>query len=534
MSNPCHTKNTRPQPGQLKVVVIGGGATGCAVARDLCLRGFSVTLIEYGDLGSGSSSRFHGMLQSGARYAVSDTAYAAECMRERQIVASLCPSAVEQTDGLFISLPEDPPQFADLFYSGCQAAQIPVEELAPEEVSNQEPALSRSVVRAFSVPDAAIHSWRLVNLLADDIRHYGGCVLTRHQVTGIERQGSNVTAVTACSQEGGKELIFADAVVNATGPWAGRIARLGGGVVDLQLTKGSILVFAHRFVKRAINRCRPPTSHDIMVPTGTVSLFGTTSEVVDSPDVTVVRPAEIQELLDNAESFFPGIRERRILRAWAGVRPLVKPESWESGKPLPRRHSVIHHASHGLNGFFTVSGGSLTTHRSMAEDVVNQVCRHLGINLPCRTATTPLVSSRSASFYHLSWSPTANHQIYEDRGESQPALCECEAVDRSDVEKLISEKGIEHLHDIRRRLRVGFGPCQGSFCGCRLANLIAQHSHNPISMEELTRFWTERLKGSIHVAWHDQARQILLSDTIYRGTMGLQLYDRVMPSDEQR
>jgi len=58
-----------------RVVVIGGGATGCGVARDLILRGFMVTLVEFGDLGSGTTSRFHGMLQSGARYAVSDTDY---------------------------------------------------------------------------------------------------------------------------------------------------------------------------------------------------------------------------------------------------------------------------------------------------------------------------------------------------------------------------------------------------------------------------------------------------------------------------
>ena len=74
-----------------KIVVIGGGATGCGVARDLVLRGYKTTLIEFGDLGSGTSSRFHGMLQSGARYAVSDTKYAEECYRERKIIADIFP-----------------------------------------------------------------------------------------------------------------------------------------------------------------------------------------------------------------------------------------------------------------------------------------------------------------------------------------------------------------------------------------------------------------------------------------------------------
>ena len=64
-----------------KIIVIGGGATGCGVARDLVLRGYQTTLIEFGDLGSGTTSRFHGMLQSGARYVASDNNYAAECYR---------------------------------------------------------------------------------------------------------------------------------------------------------------------------------------------------------------------------------------------------------------------------------------------------------------------------------------------------------------------------------------------------------------------------------------------------------------------
>ena len=82
-----------------RIVVIGGGATGCGVARDLSLRGYKVILIEFGDLGSGTSSRFHGMLQSGARYVVSDTNYAAECYREREIISRIIPEAVELIGG---------------------------------------------------------------------------------------------------------------------------------------------------------------------------------------------------------------------------------------------------------------------------------------------------------------------------------------------------------------------------------------------------------------------------------------------------
>ncbi len=510
-------------------MVLGGGATGCGVARDLCQRGFAVTLIEFGDLGSGTSARFHGMLQSGARYAVSDCDYAAECMRERRIIADIAPQAVEETGGLFVSLADDPPDFADRFHKACQAARIPVEERDPAAVMVEEPSISRRVERAFAVPDATVQPWQLVNLLAAQVRQLGGRVLTRHQVFGLDTEGGRVRGVSV-SNDAGRRRIEADVVVNAAGPWSGRLAALAGQEVELELTKGSILIFAHRLVRRAINRCRPASSHDIMVPTGTVSLFGTTSEVVTDPDTTKVKPSEVQELLDGAEPLIPGIRGYRALRAWAGVRPLVKPAAWQAGQPLPRRHKVIDHKGQGLVGFFTVCGGSLSTHRSMAEDVSDQVCALFGINQPCRTASTPL----SVTWDKAGWRPSASHErIERDQAFDKP-LCDCEAVERDQVEQLVAGQQLDRLHDVRRRLRVGFGPCQGTFCGSRLAALMADQDPGFPTGEALELFWVERLKGSLKTAWGDQARQALLSDAVYREIFGLRLNRAMIPAEDRR
>ena len=509
--------------------MIGGGATGCAVARDLGLRGFDVILVEYGDLGSGTSSRFHGMLQSGARYAVSDTRYASECMRERWIVSELVPDAVESTGGLFVSLPEDPPDYPERFVEGCRQANIPCTELDPERVKAEEPDINRSVCRAFSVPDATIDPWRLVNRLAEDVSRRGGRLLTRHRVSGFDVSGGVVRAVRVCT-DGNESRIVADAVVNAAGPWSQRVAAMVEQSVALELTKGAIVVLSHRFVRRVVNRCRPPDSHDIVVPTGTVTLFGTTSEAVDDPDTTRVTPAEVQALLDGAESLVPDMRKRRVFRAWAGVRPLVKPREWPTHRPLPRRHRVIDHANSGIEGFFTICGGSLTTHRAMAEDVVDHVCRYFDISQPCRTASTSLFANSGAA----PWQPASRHVSIEAKGSHAMTLCECEAVTHSAVKDLIVNGGIARLHDLRRRLRIGFGPCQGTFCAVRAANLLAEVDKDYPVEKSLGQFWTERLKGSARTAWGDQARQILLSDIVHRETLGIRLKDSLLPVEERR
>jgi glycerol-3-phosphate dehydrogenase len=273
-----------------------------------------------------------------------------------------------------------------------------------------------------------------------------------------------------------------------------------------------------------INRCRYPASHDIMVPTGTVSLFGTTSEVVGDPSTTEVRPAEIQELLDGATPLIPHIRDMAVLRAWAGVRPLVKPADWPFGTPVPRRHKVIDHALSGLPGMFTVCGGSLTTHRSMAEDVSNRACTWLGWNVPCQTAALPL-----ASAHHRHWSPAACFVAIEAAPSRPVALCECESVTLAAAETLVIG-GTTNLHDLRRRLRVGFGPCQGTFCGPRLAEMQARAHTGAAPSRELDDFWSERIKGMVLTGWGKQARQILLSEHVHRRMLGLRQAPSPLPA----
>ncbi|MBS5255343.1 MAG: FAD-dependent oxidoreductase, partial [Cutibacterium granulosum] len=81
------------------VVVIGGGATGAGVVRDVAMRGYSAILLDRADLGQGTTGRYHGLLHSGGRYVVSDQQSATECAEENAIVTRINADAVESTGG---------------------------------------------------------------------------------------------------------------------------------------------------------------------------------------------------------------------------------------------------------------------------------------------------------------------------------------------------------------------------------------------------------------------------------------------------
>ena len=374
-----------------RIIVIGGGATGCGVARDLVLRGYQTTLIESGNLGSGTSSRSHGMLQSGARYAVTETSFAAECYRERNIISKIFPKAVKLIGGLFISLPNDPEDYPEKFLKCCKIAKIPTKEIEIREVLKKEKELNKNILRAFHVPDALIHPPKLFDLLAKEIRAYGGKILTNHQVISI-KQINDVANSIVVSHNGIKNYIECDGIINASGPWSNKVTKLINQNIELQLTRGCGIFFKGKLVSQAINRCRIPNNNDIMCPSGKESLWGTTSEVVYNPDTSKTSSDEIQELLLGAEELFPNIRKHTSFRTWSGVRPLVKPKNINNNLPLPRSHLVIDHEGAGLKNFLTVCGGALTTHRLMAEDVVNKLGNKFGIDIACSSHTTPLLN----------------------------------------------------------------------------------------------------------------------------------------------
>ena len=379
------TKKSMP-----KIVVIGGGATGCGVARDLVLRGYQTTLIESGNLGSGTSSRSHGMLQSGARYAVTETSFAAQCYQERNIISKIFPQAVKLIGGLFVSLPNDPEDYPEKFIKCCQIAKIPIEEITIKEVLKSEKELNDNISKAFHVPDAIIHPPKLFELLEKEIITYGGKILTNHQVISIEKTNDLVNSVVVVSN-GIKSNIECDGIINAAGPWSGKIAKLINENVELQLTRGCGIFFSGQLVSKAINRCRAPNNNDIMCPSEKESLWGTTSNVVYDPESPKTSPDEIQELLLGAEELFPNIRNYKSFRAWSGIRPLIKPKKLDKGLPTSRGHKVIDHEVNGIKNFLTICGGALTTHRLMAEDVVNKLGNKFGLGIKCSSHVTPLL-----------------------------------------------------------------------------------------------------------------------------------------------
>ncbi|HDG9790872.1 TPA: anaerobic glycerol-3-phosphate dehydrogenase subunit A [Raoultella planticola] len=528
--------------GECDVIIIGGGATGAGIARDCALRGLRVTLVERHDIATGATGRNHGLLHSGARYAVTDGESARECISENRILCRIARHCIEPTNGLFITLPEDDLAWQQTFISACQQAGIETRQLSPAEALRIEPTVNPTLLGAVQVPDGTIDPFRLTAANMLDAREHGATILTGCEITGLIRRGERVCGVEFYDhQQRERRTLYAGVVVNAAGIWGQRIAEYADLRIAMFPAKGSLLILDHRINRQVINRCRKPADADILVPGDTISLIGTTSEHIpyDEIDDNRVTTAEVDTLLREGEKLAPVLGRTRVLRAYSGVRPLVASDDDPSGRSVSRGIVLLDHAGRdGMEGFITITGGKLMTYRLMAEWATDAVCRKLGNSVPCSTADTPLPGSTEPPEVTVKKiislpAPLRGSALYR-HGDRTPAwlgdtrqhrslICECEMVTAGEVQYAVENLAVNSLLDLRRRTRIGMGTCQGELCACRAAGLLQRFNiTTPAqSLTQLSDFLNERWKGVQPIAWGDALRESEFTRWVYLGLCGL-------------
>lgn len=526
---------------EFDVIVVGGGITGAGTARDCALRGLRVLLVERDDIATGATGRNHGLLHSGARYAVFDPESAAECIRENQILKRIAAHCVEDTSGLFISLPEDDLNYQKTFVKACSAAGIKAEIIDPKEAIVIEPSVNPDLIGAVRVPDGAVDPFRLCSANIVDAQAHGAEILVYSEVVGVIRERDTVKGVRVLDHSTGLVTeYFAPVTVNACGVWGHHVAELAGISVGMFPAKGALLVFAHRVNNVVLNRCRKPSNADILVPGETVSIIGTTSTRVPYEECDKVRatPGEVNLLINEGTKLAPCLSDTRILRAYAGVRPLVSSDDDPTGRSISRGIVLLDHESRdGVGGFVTITGGKLMTYRLMAERAADLVCSRLGLKSDCVTARTPLPGSYPGTLEKIarkiwevpttvqkasvlrSGSGAARLDFDEDNGS---LVCECEEVPVSEVDDAIANLHVTNLVDLRRRTRLGMGTCQGELCACRAAGRLAKARNCTAKARgDLKSFMRERWKGMYPVAWGESLRESTYTQWVYNEVLGL-------------
>ncbi len=538
-------------------IIIGGGATGAEVTRDLTLRGLKTVLLERHDLSSGTSGRLHGLLHSGGRYVVKDKESARECAEESKILLEIASNSAHLTGGLFVGISGiDDPEFRDLFLQGCRECNVETKELSPKEALQMEPYLNEDIESAFYVNDGSVYPFRLIVSTALQAAQLGASIRTYSEVIALHKDDATVTGVRVKDHRKGKIYdLYADCVINATGVWAGEIAKLANIHIPITPSKGVMVVIDRRLFTRVVNRLRFPANGDIIVPHISTAIIGTTSVSMEDPDQFPVTAEEVDEMIREGAVLSPFVEEARMVRAYAGNRPLFGAEPGEEGREISRTFRVLDHETRdGVTGLITITGGKLTTYRLMAEKTADLVAEKLCIHADCVTHKTKLpgAEEHDLNFVEVAkklkipwlladrtigrWEAEAKtiFTSMEKNPLTRLTACSCEYVSNAEVKYTIDKLWAYTLEDICKRTQAGFGICQGGLCTLKLAYQLFEYSKdNEIAdiQKAIIDFIEERWKGTKFVLWMNQLRQELLNQSVFSCVGNYdQLHEKILKS----
>lgn len=390
---------------QFDVLVIGGGINGAGIARDAAMRGLRTALVERADFASGTSSRSSRLVHGGVRYLEHGHLHLVfESSRERRTLMRIAPHLVR------------PLRFTWPVYRGARiprwklrAGLFMYDALAvfrnvgkhrgldEREVLAREPSLRRDgLLGGAEYYDAATDDARLTlaNVLAAE--EHGAAVVNHAGVVRLlHERGRTVGAVVRDSLEPADITVRASVVVNATGPWTDAVRLLDATDAPSAVrgTKGvHIAVPRERLATNGALTLLSPTDGRVMfaLPSTATTIIGTTDTPTDArPEDVRAAPDEVEYLLAAANAFFPAahLTMSDVIAAWAGIRPLVASGFRGDAASASREHRI----DRSVSGLLSVTGGKLTTYRSMSAEVVTLVERALGRPASrSRTAHVPL------------------------------------------------------------------------------------------------------------------------------------------------
>ena len=391
------------------LLVIGGGITGAAIARDAALRGLAVGLIGKGDFAGGTSSHSSRLIHGGLRYLEHrDFRLVFEASRERRILLNIAPHLVRPLPFVFPAYKGARVPgwkiFAALWLYDLLASFRNVHThrwLSRKAARHMEPGLrEKGLTGAGLYWDAQADDARLTLATLRAAALAGANVANYVEVTGLSKPDGRVTGAVVQDQITGQTAtIQGRVVVNATGPWVDGLRRLDdtNAAPLLRPTKGVHVVVPRARIghTNAITLLSPVDGRVMFIlPWGEVSYIGTTdTDDRGSPDEIRATGEDVIYLLRSANALFPQARlaPKDVISTWAGLRPLLAPQKSATPAQVSREHRVVESAS----GMLTIAGGKLTTHRVMGRDVVDRVAQKLheidGRGVPPRAGTDHLV-----------------------------------------------------------------------------------------------------------------------------------------------
>lgn len=454
------------------VAVIGGGVTGCAIARELSRYELSVCLLEKGeDVCSGTSKANSAIVHAGF------DAKTGTLKAEMNVQGSrMMPALSEELDFRFrrngalvlCFSEEDMPNLEALYRRGIENGVEGLRLLTGDEARKMEPNLADTVVGALhAVTSGIVCPFELTIALAENACENGVEFKMNREVKAIRKIDGLYEIETS------NETYKAHCVVNAAGVYADRINNM---VSEHKLSiiprKGDYYLLDREvggYVDATIFQLPGKYGKGVLV-TPTVHgnlLIGPSATDVEDKDETDTTSSDLVSVMQKSQLSVKNIPFNKVITSFSGLRAHEKGGDFILGE------------AQDAPGFFNAAGiesPGLTSAPAIGVRIATLVAEKLD-------------AAKKADFNPKRKGIVHPAELdFEKRAElirKNPLygriVCRCEQISEGEIVDAIHRPvGAVSLDGVKRRVRAGMGRCQAGFCTPRTMEILARELNRPM------------------------------------------------------
>ncbi len=456
------------------VLIIGGGISGCSIARELARYKLSILVLEKeADLALGASGRNDGEVHPGVDLS-RGTLKHKYIRRANHMYGDVC----RELDVPFMRTG----QYACFtrkswlpfvwLYAQWRRIADGIEDtriVSGDEIRKREPEISEDVAFAISNPSSgSVSPYNLVIGYAENAVDNGAKISLNTAVTGMKAENGEIKEVYT-----NRGTVYPGQVINCAGVYADVVAQMAQDrFFSIHPRRGTNSILDKKTGARfntiaSVVGARTPghthtkgggilhTAHDNL-------LIGPDAVETPERENTATDPASIERVFAKQKITMPNLSERDIITYFTGVRAPTYEEDFII-EPGRKTKNIFHVAG--------IQSPGLTTAPAVAEDVAGYIAQKL-----CAEKNDSFDPIRHAPPHLAVMDDEKRAQLIKENPDYGVIVCRCEEVSRGEIlDALRSSVCVPTVDGVKKRVRPGMGRCQGGFCSPLVVQIIAEY-----------------------------------------------------------
>lgn len=459
------------------IIIIGGGITGTAIAHECSKYKLTTALLERGtDIGIGATKGNGGVVHPGY-----DPTPGSLKAKINVRGANLYPKLARDLNfsminpGIFVIGFTDADEVA-LKHKLEFGIKNGVRDLAiinADQMRNREPHLAANAKHALYAPTATVvDPFEVAIAFAENAKANGVAILTSQPVTAIQKRRDGSFLINTPDQQ-----LSCSYIVNAAGNHADDVASQAGiSEYQMKPRHGDLLVLDKDMANKpqtVIFPCpRPDTKGIACIPTvhGN-TIVGSTATMMDDKEAVNNYAPGIQALIDGVHKILPELDAGKIIRTFAGLRPVV----------LDNNNDFFIAESQTVSGFIHAAGiqsPGVAAAPAIAEQV-RDLLDNAGLKMIPKLDYNPYREKRIV-FADLSIDQQ-DALIHQNPAYGR-IVCRCETVTEGEIiDAIHGAIPAQTLDAVKRRTRAGMGRCQSGFCQYKVIAILSRELGLPVT-----------------------------------------------------